>query len=224
MPPAAPRSSWRTRGPRRTVSPPRGGPSFRAGESTLFSGDARRSVSADARMPEPALYRPFALVAFAAAVLGGAPLGVWMLAWLYGGAPATPTRWVLLHASLQIFGFFGTLIPGVAPHLVARFPGRPLAPDPLTRPLLALLAAGLALRVAGTWVDAPAWLALAALLRGAALAALRWGGGGWGGGGGGVGGGCRRGGRGGGGGGARGAGAPDLGAMRAVYALALYGG
>ena len=189
-------------------------------------------------MSEPALfYRPFALVAFAAAVLGGAPLGVWMLAWLYGGAPATPARWVLLHASLQIFGFFGTLIPGVAPHLVARFTGRPLAPDPLTRPLLALLAAGLALRVAGTWGDAPAWLVLAALLQGAAFAAFGW----W---------------------GwraldppplvllrrhltlatawllaaclleallrwralARGAGAPDLGAMRAVYALALYGG
>src|SRR3990172_8967739 len=99
MPPAAPRSSWRTRGPRRTVSPPRGGPSFRAGESTLFSGDARRSVSADARMSEPALfYRPFALVAFAAAVLGGAPLGVWMLAWLYGGGPATPARRGLLRS------------------------------------------------------------------------------------------------------------------------------
>jgi len=194
-------------------------------------------VSAGAGMAEPALYRPFAVIAFAAAVLGGTPLGLWMLAWLYRGAPATPARWVLLHASLQIFGFFATLIPGVAQHLVARFTGRPVARHPLTRPLAALLAAGVALRVAGTWVDAPAWLALGALAQAAAFSAFGW----W---------------------GwraldppplavlrrhltlatawlaaacllelllrgralAAGAGAPDLGAMRAVHAMAIYGG
>lgn len=37
-------------------------------------------------------------------------MGLAMLAWLYAGAPAVAAEWRLLHASLQIFGFFETLI------------------------------------------------------------------------------------------------------------------
>ena len=90
-----------------------------------------------------------------------------MLAWLYAGAPAVAVEWRLLHASLQIFGFFGTLIVGIAHHLFARFTGRVTARSALTHPVFALLVAALALRVAGTWAGVPA-----AVLAGAALQAL----------------------------------------------------
>jgi putative endonuclease len=74
----------------------------------------------------PHAYRPFALLAFAVALVGGLPLGLWLLGWLYLGARAVPPGWLLLHAHLQIFGFFGTLIMGVAQHLLPRFTGRPV--------------------------------------------------------------------------------------------------
>ncbi|MCL6639810.1 MAG: hypothetical protein K6T92_00395, partial [Candidatus Rokubacteria bacterium] len=67
---------------------------------------------------EPPVYRPFALLAFGATLAVGTPLGIAMLAWLYGGGPAVPMPLVLLHAHVQVFGFFGTLIAGVAPHLL----------------------------------------------------------------------------------------------------------
>jgi hypothetical protein len=90
-----------------------------------------------------------------------------MLAWLYAGAPAVSAEWRLLHASLQIFGFFGTLIVGVAHHLFARFTGRATARSALTHPVFALLLAALALRVAGTWRGIPG-----AVLAGAILQAI----------------------------------------------------
>jgi hypothetical protein len=71
--------------------------------------------------PEPPVYRPFALLGLSAALAGGIPLGVWLLAWLYLGVAAVPAEWILLHAHLQIVGFFGTLIMGVAQHLLPRF-------------------------------------------------------------------------------------------------------
>jgi hypothetical protein len=90
-----------------------------------------------------------------------------MLAWLYAGAPAVGAEWRLLHANLQIVGFFGTLIIGVAHHLFARFTGRVTARSALTRPEWALLSAALALRVAGTWGGLTA-----AVLAGSVLQAL----------------------------------------------------
>jgi hypothetical protein len=74
---------------------------------------------------EPRVYRPFAALALAATLAGGSPLGIWLLAWLYLGAAAVPAEWLLLHAHLQLFGFFGTLMMGVAQHLLPRFTGRP---------------------------------------------------------------------------------------------------
>jgi len=97
---------------------------------------------------EPPVYRPFALLAFGGAVLLGSPLGVWLLAWFHLGAPALSVDWLLLHAGVQIFGLFGTLIVGVAHHLLPRFTGRPVATSELTPWLVGLLAAGLALRAA----------------------------------------------------------------------------
>ena len=54
-----------------------------------------------------------------ATLVVGTPLGLAMLAWLYLGGPAVPGPLVLLHAHVQVFGFFATLIPGVAAHLLA---------------------------------------------------------------------------------------------------------
>jgi hypothetical protein len=121
---------------------------------------------------EPPLYRPFALLAFAATVLAGAPIGARVLLAYHAGAPAVAVPWLLLHAHVQIIAFFGTLILGVAPHLLARFTGRPLrAPS---RPWLAplALAAALVLRAAGTAIDSGGALAFAAGVQALVFAAF----------------------------------------------------
>ena len=92
-----------------------------------------------------------------------------MLAWLYAGAPAIGVEWRLLHANLQIFGFFGTLIIGVAHHLFARFTGRATARSAFTRPAQALLSAALVLRAAGTWGRLPAAVLVGSALQAAAF-------------------------------------------------------
>ncbi|MBI1963506.1 MAG: hypothetical protein HYS37_09050, partial [Candidatus Rokubacteria bacterium] len=74
-------------------------------------------MSPAAGPPEPPLYRPFALLAFGATLCAGTPVGLWLLVWLYAGGPAAGPAWRLLHAEVQILGFFATLIPGVAQHL-----------------------------------------------------------------------------------------------------------
>jgi hypothetical protein len=96
---------------------------------------------------EPPVYRPFALLAYATTLAVGTPLGIGLLAWLYLGGPALSVDLMRLHAHTQVFGFFATLIPGVAPHLLARFTGRPLAPDRRQTGLAAALAGALALRL-----------------------------------------------------------------------------
>jgi hypothetical protein len=124
-----------------------------------------------ARPPgEPPLYRRFALLSLASALLVGIPLGLWMLIWLYWSGPAVSTPWRVLHAHAQIIGFFGVLIPGMAQHVLARFAGRAVAPHAALRWTLALLATGLGLRV----VDVAAGFA-AASLAGAGLQAASFG-------------------------------------------------
>jgi hypothetical protein len=117
------------------------------------------------------VYRPFALVALGGSVLLGTPVGVWLLAWLHLGAPAPSVSWLLLHAGVQVFGLFGTLIVGVAHHLLPRFTGRVVAPSAVTPWLAGLLTTGLVLRVAGV-VPGPAGLAAAGALAQAAAFAL----------------------------------------------------
>jgi hypothetical protein len=125
--------------------------------------------------PEPPVYRPFALLGLAATLMGGIPLGGWLLAWLYLGVAAVPAEWILLHAHVQIFGFFGTLIMGVAQHLLPRFTGRPVSPSPFMLGPLGLQVAGFALRVAGTAVSMPALVLTASLLQaGAFLLFASW--------------------------------------------------
>jgi hypothetical protein len=118
---------------------------------------------------DPPVYRPFARLAFASVLLLGAPLGVWMAA---GHAPAQA---IWLHAAVQLFGFFATLIVGVAHHLLPRFAGRSAGASTLTPWLLAGLVAALVLRVAGVALGfgAAAGAAVHALVF-AALAGWVW--------------------------------------------------
>jgi hypothetical protein len=76
---------------------------------------------------------------------------------------------VWLHAHLQVFGFFGTLIVGMAQHLVPRFSGRPVTHTALARGLLALIGAGLGLRIGGVALDEAPLLAVAAVLQAVAF-------------------------------------------------------
>jgi hypothetical protein len=110
---------------------------------------------------EPPVYRPFALLAFAATLVAGTPLGFVMLAWLYAHGPAVSFETRLLHAHVQIFGFFATLIVGVAPHLVARFTGRPTTRPPAACLIAFLLAGGLVLRVTGAGIASMTMLIVA---------------------------------------------------------------
>jgi hypothetical protein len=119
--------------------------------------------------PEPPIYRPFALLGLATTLAAGIPLGLWLLAWLYLGAAAVPAQWILLHAHAQIFGFFGTLIMGVAQHLLPRFAGRPVSPSPFMLWLLGLQAAAIALRIVGTAGSMPVPVLVAALLQAGAF-------------------------------------------------------
>jgi hypothetical protein len=72
---------------------------------------------------------------------------------------------------VQVFGLFGTLIVGVAHHLLPRFTGRTVAATRLTPWLAALLAGALALRVAAA-VAGAGWPAAAGALAQAAAFGL----------------------------------------------------
>jgi hypothetical protein len=85
------------------------------------------------------------------------------------GAPAPSVEWLLLHAAVQVFGLFGTLIVGVAHHLLPRFTGRPVVASALTPWLVALLTAGLALRAAAVVSGVAALAPAGALAQAAAF-------------------------------------------------------
>jgi uncharacterized protein involved in response to NO len=121
---------------------------------------------------EPPIYRPFALLAFGSAILLGAPLGQWMLAWLYLGARGVPREWMLLHASAQIFGFFGVLIVGIAQHVLPRFAGRAVRRTRLASWLLVLLLTATVLRVIAAAAAVPGAAIAGALLQALAFAAF----------------------------------------------------
>jgi hypothetical protein len=99
-----------------------------------------------------------------ATLLVGTPLGTWMLARLHWGGGPVPAEHVWLHAHLQVFGLFGTLIVGMAQHLLPRFAGRPVTETALARRLPGVIGAALGLRIVGA-AAAP----LAPLVVGAAL-------------------------------------------------------
>ncbi len=113
---------------------------------------------------DPPVYRPFARLAFGALLVLGAPLGIWMAA---RGAPAAV---IWLHAAVQLFGFFATLIVGVAHHLLPRFTGRPVRATALTPWLFDALVVALLLRAVG--LTAPAVAIAGAALHAVAFAAF----------------------------------------------------
>jgi hypothetical protein len=134
-----------------------------------------RVVASPAAPPrEPPVYRPLGLLAFAAAILGGTPIGFRLLAWLYLGASAPGPEWRLLHAHVQVFGFFATLIPGVAQHLMPRFTGQPVVRRRIVPLLTAAFGIALVLRAAGTASESPAALVVAAALQAAGFLAFAW--------------------------------------------------
>jgi hypothetical protein len=93
---------------------------------------------------EPAhRYVPFLLASVALTLTFGATLGMINLARLttpyFGGVPPGSVR---AHAFVQVFGFVGLFVMGIACHVLPRFAGRPLVAPSLTRPILGLQAGG----------------------------------------------------------------------------------
>lgn len=115
-------------------------------------------------------------LALAAAVAGGFVLAVLLplaaaLEWAWG------VRWralVQAHGHLQVGGWVGLFIVGMAFRLVPRFAGRPLRFPRVTLPVLVLLPAGLLGRaVAQPWLDVPGMRVLLTLSALAELAGAR---------------------------------------------------
>lgn len=109
-------------------------------------------------------YVPFLIASIALTLTFGATLGMVNLARLttpwFGGMPLGSVR---AHAFVQVFGFVGLFVIGIACHVLPRFAGRPLAAASLTRPILVTQLAGV-LTIAGAlmWNDEPirwAWTA-----------------------------------------------------------------
>lgn len=122
---------------------------------------------------EPAhRYVPFLLVSIALTLTFGATLGMINLARLttpyFGGMPASSAR---AHAFVQVFGFVGLFVMGIACHVVPRLTGRPLAAPSLTRMIVGLQCGGVLAIVAAFMLSEEqirwAWLAGSLALVGA---------------------------------------------------------
>jgi metal-sulfur cluster biosynthetic enzyme len=103
------------------------------------------------------------VASIAIAVLGGFPLGI--LAALGGGRDiGLGARWtpiVQAHGHLQLVGFVGLFIVGIAYHVLPRFKNTELALPRLALPSIALLALGAVLRtITQPWADSGAIAAL----------------------------------------------------------------
>ncbi len=99
------------------------------------------------------------IASLAIAVLGGLPLGI--LAALGGGRDiGLGARWtpiVQAHGHLQLVGFVGLFIVGIAYHVLPRFKNTELALPRLALPSIALLALGAVLRtITQPWADSGA--------------------------------------------------------------------
>jgi hypothetical protein len=129
---------------------------------------AAREAREQGIVPTPAsletpIYRPFALVALIVTLGVGTPIGTIALYRLFAPAGLVPMIWPRLHAHLQIFGFAGVLIMGVAHHLILRFSHRPIR-RPASAPwILALAILGLGGRIvaaiAGGTTASALWIA-----------------------------------------------------------------
>jgi hypothetical protein len=120
-------------------------PSGRVGATGLRQ--TRRELAVAPAPPlasEPAhRYVPFLLASVASTLTFGATLGMINLARLttpyFGGMTTGSVR---AHAFVQVFGFVGLFVMGIACHVLPRFAGRPLAAPLLTRLILGLQAGG----------------------------------------------------------------------------------
>lgn len=123
---------------------------------------ARRQSSAAVPVmeerPKPArqLYFVALIVSLGIALLGGFPLGI--IAALGGGRDiglgATWTPLVQAHGHLQLVGFAGLFVVGIAYHVLPRFKNTELRLRQLTLPSIALLALGVVLGAASQpWAD-----------------------------------------------------------------------
>lgn len=97
-------------------------------------------------------YVPFLLASVALTLTFGATLGMINLARLttpwFGGMPVGSVR---AHAFVQVFGFVGLFVIGIACHVLPRFAGRPLAAASLTKPILVSQLVGV-LTIAGAFM------------------------------------------------------------------------
>jgi len=109
------------------------------------------------------LYFIAVITSIAIAVLGGFPLGI--LAAIGGGRDiGLGARWTPLvqaHGHLQLVGFVGLFIVGIAYHVLPRFKNTELALPRLALPSIALVAAGAVLRaISQPWADSDAMAVL----------------------------------------------------------------
>jgi hypothetical protein len=102
----------------------------------------------------------FSAAALAAALIAGFGLGVWLLLARTWGVPMFGVSWLVLvqvHGLVQLFGFAGLFLIGVALHVLPRFRGAPPAPVRLVVAIFATTVVGLAVRaVAQPFTDLPA--------------------------------------------------------------------
>lgn len=94
------------------------------------------------------MYRPFALLALAVTLGVATPIGALTLYRLLAAPGPFPAVWLRLHAHLQVFGFAGVLIMGVAHHLIPRFAHRPVHRPVAAAWTFGLILAGLVARLA----------------------------------------------------------------------------
>jgi uncharacterized protein involved in response to NO len=97
-------------------------------------------------------YVPFLLSSIALTLTFGATLGMFNLARLttpwFGAMTHGSVR---AHAFVQVFGFVGLFVMGIACHVLPRFAGQPLGASRLTRPMLGLQLAGV-VTIAGAFI------------------------------------------------------------------------
>lgn len=102
----------------------------------------------------------FSATALAAALIAGFGLGVWLLLARTWGVPMFGASWLVLvqvHGLVQLFGFAGLFLMGVALHVLPRFRGAPPPPARLVIAIFATTVVGLAVRaVAQPFTDLPA--------------------------------------------------------------------
>jgi hypothetical protein len=110
--------------------------------------------SAAPRSEPSGRFTPFLLAALGLTLTFGATLGMINLARLttaWGWGNLTPPS-IWMHAYVQVFGFVGLFIMGVAYHIIPRFAGTPLRAPGLVTPSFWLQLAGVVSIVCGFWL------------------------------------------------------------------------